>query len=210
MGLFLGIQFLLWTLGGLYFSWTQIDEIHGDHFLSEKKIPAYTFDSVTVDFFTEESIKSMQLVSVLNQPYFLINDHLLYHAVTGELRGGITESEAVTIASSHLKNSLPVSNITYLTEVGKHHEFRGRPLPTWKVDFQSKENLSVYINATDGSFQRIRHRSWRWFDFLWMFHTMDYEGRDDMNNTLLRAFSILGLITVASGFALFFATFRRR
>ena len=31
LGIFIGIQFLFWTLGGLYFSWTNIDEIHGDH-----------------------------------------------------------------------------------------------------------------------------------------------------------------------------------
>ena len=32
LGLFLGIQFLFWTISGLYFSWTDIDDIHGDHF----------------------------------------------------------------------------------------------------------------------------------------------------------------------------------
>lgn len=31
LGVVLGIQFLLWTLGGLYFSWTDIDEIRGDN-----------------------------------------------------------------------------------------------------------------------------------------------------------------------------------
>jgi len=30
LGVLLGIQFLLWTVSGLYFSWTNIDEIHGD------------------------------------------------------------------------------------------------------------------------------------------------------------------------------------
>ena len=30
LGVILGIQFLFWTLGGLYFSWTSLDEVHGD------------------------------------------------------------------------------------------------------------------------------------------------------------------------------------
>lgn len=210
LGLFLGVQFLLWTLGGLYFSWTHIEEIHGDHFLTESEKPFLTFDSLAFGFPAEESINSMQLVSVLDQPYFLINEVKLYHAVTGELRGGISEAEAVKIAKNQLKEDLAVAGIMYLTEVGEHHEFRGRPLPAWKVDFQSQENLSVYINAKDGRFERVRHRSWRWFDFLWMLHTMDYEGRDNMNNTLLRVFSILGLFTVLSGFLLYFTTFRWR
>lgn len=55
----------------------------------------------------------------------------------------------------------------------------------------------------------IRHRDWRTFDFLWMLHTMDYAGRDDFNNLLLRVFSVLGLATVLSGFVLFGFTSRR-
>jgi hypothetical protein len=31
LGVSLGIQFLFWTLGGLYFSWTNIDEIRGEN-----------------------------------------------------------------------------------------------------------------------------------------------------------------------------------
>src|SRR6056297_3160146 len=32
LGIFLGIQFIMWTVSGLYFSWTDIDGIHGDQF----------------------------------------------------------------------------------------------------------------------------------------------------------------------------------
>ena len=32
LGLFLGVQFLMWTISGLYFSWSDIDQIHGDDF----------------------------------------------------------------------------------------------------------------------------------------------------------------------------------
>ena len=35
LGIFIGIQFLFWTVSGLYFSWTNIDEIHGDHYQKE-------------------------------------------------------------------------------------------------------------------------------------------------------------------------------
>jgi hypothetical protein len=43
-----------------------------------------------------------------------------------------------------------------------------------------------------------------------MSHTMDYEGRDDFNNWLLRIFSVFGLLTVLSGFTLFFMTNKKR
>ena len=38
--------------------------------------------------------------------------------------------------------------------------------------------------------------------FLWMMHPMDYQSRDNFNTTLLRGFSLLGLVTVLSGFTL--------
>jgi uncharacterized iron-regulated membrane protein len=31
LGLFIGIQFLGWTVSGLYFSWNDLDSVHGDH-----------------------------------------------------------------------------------------------------------------------------------------------------------------------------------
>ena len=32
LGIFIGIQFLFWTLSGLYFSCTNLDEIHGEQY----------------------------------------------------------------------------------------------------------------------------------------------------------------------------------
>jgi hypothetical protein len=59
-----------------------------------------------------------------------------------------------------------------------------------------------------GTVQKFRNDKWRVFDFLWMLHTMDYESRDEIGNLLLRLFSILGLITILSGFALYFTSSR--
>ena len=99
-----------------------------------------------------------------------------------------------------------ISDIEIINQVGNHHEYRGRPLPAYVISYEGSDKLKSYISIKDGQFQTVRHRSWRWFDFLWMTHTMDYEGRDDFNNKLIRAFSILGLITVMSGFLLWLVT----
>ena len=53
LGLVIGIQFLLWTLGGLYFSWSDIDEIHGDYNKSESK-----YISVNQQFSVMDSVLS--------------------------------------------------------------------------------------------------------------------------------------------------------
>ena len=47
------------------------------------------------------------------------------------------------------------------------------------------------------------NQAWRWFDFLWSLHIMDYETRDNFNHLLIQFLSVLGLLTVLSGLALF-------
>jgi hypothetical protein len=64
------------------------------------------------------------------------------------------------------------------------------------------------VSAELGTVQKFRNQKWRVFDFLWMLHTMDYESRDNFGNVLLRTFSIFGLVTVLSGFLLYFTSAR--
>ncbi|AXT52527.1 hypothetical protein D1818_17425 [Aquimarina sp. BL5] len=204
LGIFLGIQFLMWTISGLYFSWTDIDEIHGDQF--KKEVTPIAHDNLlrlgAIPY--AQSVFSLELRTIADKPYYWINDSVLIDAESGKIKPKISGEEALEVASAHMIENLEVTSIELITEVGKHHEYRGRALPAYVISYDHPENVKAYISVLDGSFQKVRHKSWRWFDFLWMTHTMDYEGRDDFNTIVLRAFSLLGLITVLSGFALWY------
>ena len=128
------------------------------------------------------------------------------NANSGKVRDGITEKEALYVAKNYMREGLEVIAIDLINETGKQHEYRKKLLPAYVISYKSDENIKAYVSLIDGKFQTVRHRDWRWFDFLWMTHTMDYEGRDDFNTIILRAFSLLGLITVFSGFLLWFTT----
>lgn len=207
LGIFLGIQFLIWTISGMYFSWTDIDEIHGDHF---KQMPPKTtsFSNLlgTDSLNGVEGIASMELLEIAGQPYYWINGTQLFNAKTGEQKESVSKEEALQVAANHMRPDLKVSSIVQINEVGPHHEYRGRPLPAYEISYVTSEELKAYVALNNGAFQTVRHRDWRWFDFLWMTHTMDYQGRDDFNTLLLRGFSLLGLITVLSGFLLWFTS----
>ena len=208
LGVLIGIQFLGWTISGLYFSWTDIDEIHGDHFLDESAAVGYWNTNLGV-MPDSLSIYDLGIRVIEGQTYLWVNDSVLIDPRTGLSKGGVTQGEAETIARNMVRHGIPLLSSELITEAGNHHEYRGGALPVWAVHFD-KDQLTAYVSQRDGAFQRVRHRAWRWFDFLWMFHTMDYENRDDFNNNLLRVFSLTGLFTVASGFLLFFATTGRR
>jgi uncharacterized iron-regulated membrane protein len=240
LGLFLGIQFLFWTVGGLYFSWNNIDEVHGDHLRKGKRYlpanlklvsPQQALQELT-SVATVDSIKTIQLIDILGVPtyqihYFAQTDkaphsnevsggHGMGHAgdgtkvqlalaETGKLRNAISKEEAIHLAKNNVVEPAIVTKVEYQTEVGTHHEYREKPLPAWAITFKDP-NCTVYISAEQGTFQAIRHNQWRAFDFLWMLHTMDFQGRDNFGNLLLKIFSILGVVTVFSGFALYYVS----
>ena len=207
LGLFLGVQFLLWTISGLYFSWTDIDEIHGDQFKNLGYQPK-AFDSLMSPTAIKISggLQSIELRDLDSTPYYWVNNSQLINANNGKLRSGITKTEALYVAKNYMKQGLEVVAIDLIKETGKHHEYRKKLLPAYVISYKSDENIKAYVSIIDGKFQTVRHQDWRWFDFLWMTHTMDYEGRDNFNTIILRAFSLLGLITVFSGFLLWFTT----
>ena len=89
-------------------------------------------------------------------------------------------------------------------EVGNHHEYRGKPLPAFVISYEGAEKLNSYVSIIDGKFQTVSIAIGDGLIFYgrptpWIMKT-----RDDFNNKLIRAFSLLGLITVMSGFLLWF------
>ncbi len=222
LGVVLGIQFLLWTVGGLYFSWSNIDEIHGD--LQHKPAPLLSnFDNLvspsdvfTLNAIQADSIQNLQLIAILNKPCYAIkyftgsqSQTLLADATTGILKPAITKEEAIQIAAESFNGQPLLKAVEYITAVSSDDEYREKPLPAWKVTFHHPTNTNLYVSAQQGKVETFRNTRWRIFDFLWMFHTMDYNGRDNINNWVLRAFSIFGLITIFSGFALYVVSTRR-
>ena len=85
-----------------------------------------------------------------------------------------------------------------------------RPVPLWAVHYEEAGDTTLYFSPHTGELVARRHNLWRVFDFVWMLHIMDYETRDDVNNTLLRIASITGVMFALSGAWLLLYSFKRR
>ena len=85
-------------------------------------------------------------------------------------------------------------------------EYRGRELPLYQVLSLNKDqkSINVYVNPYSGKIVAIRSLQWKIWDLMWGFHIMDWQTRDNINNFLLKVFSILALISSVSGVLLFF------
>lgn len=227
LGVILGIQFLFWTIGGLYFSWSNIDEIHGDFQKKEMPLLNSQFDLVSPKLVIEnirkikpvDSLMDVRLVQILGEPFYQImfisiDSSTVNHqqkiqladAVTGYLRDPLTKEESIQVAAQQFNGEPKIKSVEYLTSTNTHHEYRGSPLPAYAITFNHASNTVVYVSSELGTVQKFRNSKWRIFDFLYMMHTMDYQSRDNFNNLLLRIFSIFGLVTVLSGFVLFWVS----
>jgi hypothetical protein len=221
--LILGIQFLFWTIGGLYFSWTSIESIRGEDIKNEKPsliIPTGSRSlSILIDSLQGGTnglmIDQIQLIDILGEVHYQVHIKkpdikvMLFNAHSLAPRKEINEKDAIELAQNSLKNPSKLLKTEYLTTTHGHHEYREKPLPAYAITFDKPNNTTVYVSVNLGSVQSFRNDKWRIFDFLWMLHTMDYRERDDFNNWLLRLFSIFGLVTLLSGFILFFITTKK-
>lgn len=217
LGLIVGIQLILWTASGLFFSLNSIAKVRGE---TEAPDPSsLTVNSVIVS----PSVAISQLVDTDNQieiQSVLLRPHLegsvyeiaylqegvsrwaLAEPSTGELLRGIDEHEALEIATQAYLPDSQIAEVELITESGPGTEYRGRPVPAYRVTYYDPLGTRLYVSVERGIVTARRNDRWRWFDFLWMLHIMDYEHRDNFNTLLLQAVSALGLVTVLSGFFL--------
>ncbi len=216
LGLFVGVQLLLWTAGGLFFSLNPIEKVRGETEASEP--PSLQLESPSASparALAELAARrpGIEVRSVTLRPhlgggvYEIAYDDggrsrwALADSSTGRLRSPVTEDEAVALARADYVLDAPVG-VALITEVGPADEYRGGPLPAYRVSFDHPLGTRLYVSVERGVVTARRNDRWRWFDLFWMLHVMDYEGRDDFNTLLLQVVSGLGLVTVLSGFVL--------
>ena len=113
------------------------------------------------------------------------------------------EQAKLTVKENSILNPIDV----FLIDQDRNgSEYRGRELPLYQVLSLNKDqkSINVYVNPYSGKIVAIRSLQWKIWDLMWGFHIMDWQTRDNINNFLLKVFSILALISSVSGVLLFF------
>jgi hypothetical protein len=216
LGAVIGLQLFLWSLGGFIFATHDIAWVRGDEGRNLDAEGALPLAQVAVTPAQAasglEAVETVVLRPMLGRPVYEVRHAggiALIDAEDGSLRSPIDEATAVAIARADRLGQPSVRAVRRLTE-DPPTEYRGQPLPAWRVDLDDGEGTSIYVAAASGRITARRNDAWRRFDFFWMLHTMDYRGRDDFNHLLLIVFAALGLVTVGSGWLLWFGRLHRR
>jgi len=212
--LVIGVQMCLWAISGFYMVTVSIDYIHGDHLVKDAPATpaassAYSYEMTRLvqDFPTATAISTDHLQ---DRPVYAVTTpagrHLI-DAATGEKLSPLPKSVIEAMARKLYAGPGGISAMRLLTE-NPPSEIQSRPLPLWRVDFDDPWSPSLYLSPVSGELVTKRHDFWRAFDFLWMFHIMDYENRSDVNNWLLRIAAAVVTLSTLTGIWLLFYSFR--
>jgi len=215
LALLIGIQAVIWAVSGLYMVAVPIEIIHGDHFIRPHGAAPLPLDQVRVEMDdirrTYDDVRSVRLKMLLDEPYYVVERSagtVLLSATTGVESPPLDEPAARKVALGLYAGHSDIQSASLLSEVPS--EIRGRAAPVWQVRFDGWNDHTLYLSPTTGDLLARRHNLWRLFDFVWMFHIMDYVEREDVNNTLLRVATLTAVVAMCSGVWLLFYSFRRR
>jgi uncharacterized iron-regulated membrane protein len=186
LSIFIAIQLLLWTVSGIYFAFNKIEMVRGEQYRLPLETEYRIFKRLGQDII-ETNNNGVKTYSTHPQN-FPVNM--------------LSPEEAVTIAKE--KTSLNPVSVSLIEKVERGVEYRGRRLPIYKVSTDTNDGINIYVDSVTGDIAAIRSDSWRVWDLLWALHIMDYQDRDNINNLLLKIFSILALISSITGIILFF------
>ena len=215
LGLIIAIQAVFWTLSGLYMSVIHIDIIHGDRLVRTPPTPVIALAGLVEPSHLAHlapGLKSARLETQLGRPVYVVEAEAgksLFDARTGARLSPLDEAGARARAKAMFTESGEVVSAELLTDMPPI-ELQTRPLPLWRIEFEGAWRPTFYISPFTGELVARRHDLWRTYDFLWMFHIMDYENRSDVNNLLVRVATWMAFVTSLTGAWLLLYSFRRR
>ncbi len=219
LALVVGVQVVLWIVSGAFFAIYPIERVRSEHRIAETVaapldpagLPAPAeiaalLPSPPLRITYERGVRG----EVLALAEFAEGAPALIDVGARRVISPLDEDAARQIAHAYVANAPAVREARLVTT--ETPEYRGA-LPAWRIAFEDREGLAVYVAADTGRVTARRSDLWRVYDALWALHIMDWRDHENFNNGLLIAASVLALAMAIFGFVLIpyrFGWVRRR
>jgi hypothetical protein len=209
VGLVIGLQFVIWAISGTAMALLPMDDVAGGEMADQ---PAPAIPSGSKAWLNVQKELGDQPVSKLSlhalpqgQAIEVTTSRGVRLFDAGNGRPILIDGEAAkSIASAAHPSGAAVTMVAPLKDLilpVREHE-----LPIWQIDFRDEANSSYYISGTTGELLERRNDSWRWWDFFWMLHNMDYAKRTSFNHPLIIMVGFAMAWLAVTGFWLLFRT----
>ncbi len=204
-GLFLGLQLIFWTAGGVVMSLFPIEKVRSEHLIAEPAPQAI----MEVDLLSPVAaagitgfgpIKAAQLHTWLGKPVYTLtgmdDNKSLVDARNGSVLTPINQETAKTVALADYAGSGNITSIRRVEKGPVEVRFEG---PFWRIEFDQPANYALWVDPQIGQVRAHRSSLWRFYDFFWMLHIMDYGERENFNTPWLIAFAFSALLFSLTG-----------
>ncbi len=201
--LFLGIQFVIWTISGAYMVIFDIDYIHGDSLVvnHQARLNAnnitYPLSTLRKQYPSAENIEVGLFIAQEVYRFTLLDEKYVINASNGNKLSPLSANDAIKAAKYYYSGKGGVADIELITE-NPPIELSRRALPAWRVNFNDFGSPSIYVSAQTGKLVGKRHEFWRIFDLMFSLHVMDYEA-EDPSNKLLFWFTLFSIFSSIFG-----------
>ena len=213
--LFIGVQFVIWSITGAYMVFFDIDYIHGDSLVinhQTKIVPndiQYSLKSLLNDYPQAEHISVGTFINQNVYRFSVAGKKLMIDATSGRLLSPLNKQTAQAAARHYYSGDGQIRESELLID-NPPFELNPRALPAWRVNFDNFGSPSIYVSAQSGELVGKRHEFWRLFDWMFRFHIMDYGEGEEIDNMLLFWISLAGILACIFGLILvYFRVFKR-
>ena len=213
--LFLGIQFLIWSISGAYMVIFDIDYIHGDSLVvnHQTKIDVdkitYPLSALRQQYPYAKQISIEVFIDQVVYRFTVDDEKYLVNASDGKKLSPLNSNEAIRAAKHYYSGDGDVVYIELISEKPPF-ELSHKVLPAWRVNFNDFGSPSIYISVQSGKLVSKRHEFWRVFDLMFSLHVMDYE-EEDPSNKLLFWFTLFSILaSIFGGILTYFVLFKSK
>ena len=210
LGWLVGLPVLFWVVSGLVMIAKPIEEVRGEHLMREMQ-PIRLTAPLIPPAVQGVPITALGLEPRAAGPRWVImlpdGSHRQADPATGALLPPVSATEAMREVMARYTGSAKVAAVTRTDPKSPPTEFR-RPVAAWRVDMS--DGTHFYVDAGSGAVVARRTSWWRFYDFMWALHIMDFDTREPSPNTWIVTLGVASLLMALLALALLPLTIRRR
>lgn len=211
LALFVGAQALLWLATGTIMAFLPIEKVRGEHVVAQRPERLVPGDWQPAWLGGADDVTALSYRSLLGSTVIEVawdgGGRTLHDRRTGVQLSPLSETRARAIALSAWTGGDTRIARAELVKAAVSSEYRG-PFPAWQVTFADGNGTRVYVDASNGLVRAVRSDTWRFFDFVWGLHIMDWTMRERINSWWLVAFGAGGTVLAVTGLVLLVHRFR--
>ena len=215
VALIVGLQIVLWIAGGVVMSVIPIEIVRGEHKIAERVVQPFIVEDIlsvadAARSLGVEKIKAASLIEILGAPVWQLEtedgEFSLIDAKGGETISPLSQDHARRIAESDYNGPGALISITLIQTPPSEYN---KPGPVWRASFNDRDKTAIYVDPIKGAVTARRSDTWRFYDFFWKLHVMDYDDGADFNHPLLITAAGTASFVALSGLFLLIIKMRR-